>query len=84
LEYLCEQQCPSRLSSDKSVTWQGLLSAVPACFFANVGLGVTGLIQAILESPEQQQAETAGLQVAIALGYAIFTLKENKRMPLGA
>eukprot|EP00983_Pelagomonas_calceolata_P047786 1140783-Pelagomonas_calceolata.AAC.9 len=49
-----------------------------------VGLGAWGIVQAVLESPEAQQSETAGLQVALALGYAIYSLKENKRMPLGA
>uniref|UniRef100_A0A7S3VJQ0 Uncharacterized protein n=1 Tax=Dunaliella tertiolecta TaxID=3047 RepID=A0A7S3VJQ0_DUNTE len=57
------------------------LAATQAAVFA--GLGAWGIVQAVLESPEAQQSETAGLQVALALGYAIYSLKENKRMPLG-
>ncbi|KXZ56966.1 hypothetical protein GPECTOR_1g872 [Gonium pectorale] len=51
--------------------------------------GVFGVIalwavaQAVLESPDAQLADTAGLQMALALGYAVYSLRENKRMGLG-
>ncbi len=39
--------------------------------------------QALLESPDAQLADTAGLQMAVALGYCVYSLRENKRMGLG-
>lgn len=47
------------------------------------GLGTWALAQALLESPDAQMADTAGLQMAMALGYTAYSLKENKRMDLG-
>ncbi len=44
---------------------------------------VWALVQALLETPEQQLAETAGFPLALALAYGIYTLKENKNMQLG-
>lgn len=46
-------------------------------------LAVVALGQALLESPDAQLAETAGLPLALALAYAIYSLKENKGMQLG-
>jgi hypothetical protein len=39
--------------------------------------------QAVFESPDAQLADTAGLQMALALGYSVYTMKENKKMDLG-
>lgn len=39
--------------------------------------------QALLESPDAQAADTAGLQLAAALGFAVYGFKEWKRLPLG-
>lgn len=46
-------------------------SCLPAC------------LQALLESPDAQAADTAGLQLAAALGFAVYGFKEWKRLPLG-
>lgn len=40
-------------------------------------------LQALLESPDAQAADTAGLQLAAALGFAVYGFKEWKRLPLG-
>ncbi|KAG2482634.1 hypothetical protein HYH03_018442 [Edaphochlamys debaryana] len=47
------------------------------------GLAVWALVQALLESPDAQLGDTAGLQTALALGYAVYSLRENKKMGLG-
>ncbi|GLC38656.1 hypothetical protein PLESTB_000457000 [Pleodorina starrii] len=47
------------------------------------GLGLWALAQVLLESPDAQLADTAGLQMALALGYSVYSLRENKRMELG-
>ena len=39
--------------------------------------------QAVLESQDAQLADTAGLQLSLALGYAVYSLRENKKMGLG-
>lgn len=41
------------------------------------------LAQAVLESPDMQAADTAGLQLAAALGFAVYGFKEWKKLPLG-
>jgi hypothetical protein len=41
------------------------------------------LVQAVLESPDMQAADTAGLQLAAALGFAVYGFKEWKKLPLG-
>jgi hypothetical protein len=40
-------------------------------------------LQALLENPDAQAADTAGLQLAAALGFAVYGFKEWKRLPLG-
>lgn len=42
-----------------------------------------GCVQALLESPDMQAADTAGLQLAAALGFAVYGFKEYKKLPLG-
>lgn len=41
------------------------------------------LAQAVLESPDMQAADTAGLQLAAALGFAVYGFKEWKKLSLG-
>lgn len=40
-------------------------------------------VQALLESPDAQAADTAGLQLAVALGFAVYGFKEWKKLSLG-
>lgn len=40
-------------------------------------------MQALLESPDAQAADTAGLQLAAALGFAVYGFKEWKKLSLG-
>ncbi|KAG2442418.1 hypothetical protein HXX76_002504 [Chlamydomonas incerta] len=47
------------------------------------GVALWALAQAVLESPDAQLADTAGLQLSLALGYAVYSLRENKKMGLG-
>ena len=47
------------------------------------GLIVWAALQASFESPQAQMADTAGFQLAIALTYAVYSLRENKGIDLG-
>lgn len=56
----------------------------PAPLGAPHGLLLNTLhFQVLLESPDAQLADTSGLQLALALGYSVYSLRENKRMNLG-
>jgi len=57
------------------------IAAGQAAVFA--GLGTWAIIQALLESPDMQAADTAGLQLAAALGFAVYGFKEYKKLSLG-
>lgn len=57
------------------------IAAGQAAVFA--GLGTWAILQAVLESPDMQAADTAGLQLAAALGFAVYGFKEWKKLPLG-
>lgn len=46
-------------------------------------LALWAIIQAVSEPEAAQVADVAGLQLALATGYAIYSLKETKRMELG-
>jgi hypothetical protein len=41
-------------------------------------------VQAVLESPDAQAADTAGVQLAAALAFSVYGLREWRRLPLGA
>lgn len=43
----------------------------------------THTLKAVLESPDAQMADTAGLQLSLSLAYSIYSLKEFKKMDLG-
>lgn len=51
-----------------------------AVFITLMGWGLAG---ALLESPEAQAADTAGLQLALAGAFSIYQLREAKRLSLG-
>jgi hypothetical protein len=36
----------------------------------------------VLEPQEAQLGDTAGLQLALALGYSLYSFRENKKVPL--
>lgn len=38
--------------------------------------------QALLEVPEAQLGETAGFELAVALGYSVYSLNKSKKMTL--
>lgn len=57
------------------------IAAGQAAVFA--GLGTWAILQALLESPDAQAADTAGLQLAAALGFAVYGFKEWKKLSLG-
>ncbi len=40
-------------------------------------------LQALLEPPEAQAADTAGLQLALAAAFAVYCFREKKRLSLG-
>lgn len=44
---------------------------------------VVAVAQALLETPEAQAADTAGIQLALAGAFAVYSFKENKRLSLG-
>lgn len=46
-------------------------------------LAAWGLAGALLEAPDAQAADTAGLQLALAAAFCVYSLKENKRVPFG-
>lgn len=57
-----------------------------ACFGGWAGVlccAVYVWMQALLESPDAQAADTAGLQLAAALGFAVYGFKEWKKLSLG-
>lgn len=56
------------------------VAAGQAAVFA--GLGAWALIQAVLETPDAQAADTAGLQLAAALAFAVYGFREYKKLPL--
>lgn len=72
---------PSVLGLSLATPRDTKVAATQAAVFGS--LAVWALVQASLESPEVQLSDTAGLQLALALGYSIYSLKENKRLPLG-
>jgi hypothetical protein len=41
-------------------------------------------LQALLETPDAQAADTAGLQLAAALAFAVFGFREYKKLSIGA
>jgi hypothetical protein len=43
----------------------------------------TLLLQAVLQTPDAQAAETAGLQLAAALAFAVYGFREYKKLSLG-
>jgi hypothetical protein len=57
------------------------IAAGQAAVFA--GLGTWAIVQALLETPDAQAADTAGLQLAAALGFAVYGFREWKKLPLG-
>mmetsp|Transcript_19208 Transcript_19208/g.48874 ORF Transcript_19208/g.48874 Transcript_19208/m.48874 type:complete len:277 (-) Transcript_19208:737-1567(-) len=59
---------------------QSVLATQCAVF---AGLATWALLQAVLEGEAAQASDTAGLQLALALGYCLYSLKEHKGMPLG-
>lgn len=56
-------------------------ASVQVAVFTAIGLGA--LAQALLESPEAQLSETAGFPLALAIGYSIYSLSKDKKVPLG-
>eukprot|EP00882_Tetradesmus_deserticola_P016762 GHRQ01017922.1.p1 GENE.GHRQ01017922.1~~GHRQ01017922.1.p1 ORF type:complete len:180 (+),score=53.11 GHRQ01017922.1:871-1410(+) len=57
------------------------VAAGQAAVFA--GLGGWALVQAVLETPDAQAADTAGLQVAAAVAFAVYGFREYKKLSLG-
>eukprot|EP00878_Enallax_costatus_P025522 GHUV01027309.1.p1 GENE.GHUV01027309.1~~GHUV01027309.1.p1 ORF type:complete len:170 (+),score=32.78 GHUV01027309.1:570-1079(+) len=47
------------------------------------GLGTWAIVQALLETPDAQAADTAGLQLAAALAFSVYGFREWKKLPLG-
>jgi hypothetical protein len=46
-------------------------------------LAAWGIAQVLFESPESQLADSAGLQLALGLAFAIYTFRAKKKMELG-
>ncbi|KAF6264866.1 hypothetical protein COO60DRAFT_1481166 [Scenedesmus sp. NREL 46B-D3] len=57
------------------------VAAGQAAVFA--GLGGWALVQAVLETPDAQAADTAGLQLAAAVAFAVYGFREYKKLSLG-
>ncbi|KAF8067219.1 hypothetical protein HT031_002266 [Scenedesmus sp. PABB004] len=57
------------------------VAAGQAAVFA--GLATWSVAGALLETPDAQAADTAGLQLAAALAFAVYGFREFKRLPLG-
>eukprot|EP00775_Hariotina_reticulata_P012624 gene12624-12754_t len=57
------------------------VAAGQAAVFA--GLATWAVVQAVLESPDAQAADTAGLQLAAALAFSVYGFREYKKLPLG-
>ncbi|GBF91048.1 hypothetical protein Rsub_03904 [Raphidocelis subcapitata] len=56
-------------------------AALQAAVFG--GLVAWALAGALLESPEAQAADTAGLQLALAAAFAVYQLRDAKRLSIG-